>query len=158
VGHAEKLLGDVLHLRGVLKKKITSQQPKGRVWVADTCGMIDRPGDKAVPERVKALRGVTAKDGVHFSDEGYSMLAKNTVETVLDLAKGNIGNTLAGSKGTAGPSVSDPARRFNWHGFSSPVGSSRPEAPRTWKRPDRERFIKRFAPYGGRGGGGGFSS
>ena len=75
-GHAEKLMGEILHLREVLKRKLVSKL-EGRFWVTDSCMATNVASDKTAKDRAESLRAVSAKDGVHFTQRGARFTLKN---------------------------------------------------------------------------------
>jgi hypothetical protein len=151
--HAEKTLGDTMALRLVLKKNLVSKN-LGSMWIVDTCYMVGGVDNASVPERVRYLREVCAMDGVHFSVKGYHNVCENVLKCIADLHTGQIGkpsvrqvSAAVSIAGTSGASASGGARH-HWHGFTSPVGSRKYKQPGLYKRSDRDRYHRNFAPYG----------
>jgi hypothetical protein len=129
--HAEKLLGETIALRSVLKKALLPRG-LGRMWIVDTCYMVADVDDSTVTERLKCLKNLSSPDGVHFTVTGYNNMAENLSKSVADLQTGKVGKFrknisaapslhVAGSAGGEKPSSS--AARYHWHGFNSPNGS-----------------------------------
>jgi hypothetical protein len=67
--------------------------------------------------RISELRKVTAKDGIHFIEQGYKNLAENCVSSLRSL----LSSTSERARGGVHKSGV-----FFWRGFRSPVGSSLP--------------------------------
>jgi len=128
---------------------------KGKFWIMDSCAALVDPSGLAIPERLKALGGVSAYDGVHQTAKGYETIATNILSSIRDLSKGMIGKPNLMVQGTSALSVTGGARSFTWHGFHSPIGARIPHAHAHVKRSDRERIHRNFTPYsrGGQGGG-----
>ena len=147
-GHAEQLLGDTIGMRSQLKKVVLSNlSGKTRFWVADTCSVIDDPAQKNITERVKALREVSLKDGVHFSPEGYKTMSRAIGTMVQDVNTGSVGNCNSNLRKSGLSLVSGGTKKFSWHGFCSPVGAHGPNWPQFSKSGGKERFHKHFSPY-----------
>jgi hypothetical protein len=149
--HAEKLMGDVLHVRDVLKRKLLNKLD-GKFWLADSCMASTVSADKTAKERAESLRTVSAMDGVHYTGDGCNVFAHNIANTAQGLGTGKMGpykKQFASSSSVAGP-----GRVCNhyWKGVTSPVGSSKPATFTQSQKSRREKQTK-FAPYA-RGGGG----
>ena len=141
--HPGLLLSKTMAVRLTLKNALVHRF-KGKIWITDTCDVLPEPAGLSIADRVEALRDVCGTDGVHFNQEGYVNLATNVMKSANDLLAGRIGN--GGFKRPDTASVfSGSSRRFNWHGFSSPVGSERNDSFHgSWKS-DRSR--SKFTPY-----------
>ena len=118
--HSEKIVSDTLHLRGVMKKQLSSALP-GKFLVMDTCATVKGVGDKTAADRLPGLRAVMATDGVHVTPEGTKNLADEIVSVISDCS-GNLRHhsCIAAS---AACNVSGAAQKYYWRGFCSPVGS-----------------------------------
>jgi len=150
-GYAEKLMGEVLHLRDVLKRKLVGKLD-GKFWLTDSCMASTVASDKTARERAESLRAVSAQDGVHFTAEGCKIYAQNIVDTVLNWCTG----TNRKKQNTSSYPVAGPGRVSNhyWKGVTSPVGSAKPTFFNQHHHKQRREKQTKFSPYY-RGGGGG---
>ncbi len=94
--------------------------------VMDICCTMECPVTACTEERIKGLRSVTAKDGVHFVNVGYKNLAGRCVDCL---------SKMFGKEHEA--SGAEPEKRgtptsFFWRGFRSLCGSSRPKKFQAW--------------------------
>jgi hypothetical protein len=94
--------------------------------VMDICCTKECPVTACTEERIKGLRSVTAKDGVHFVNAGYKNLAGRCVDCL---------SKMFGKEHEA--SGAEPGKRgmptsFFWRGFRSLCGSSRPKKSQGW--------------------------
>jgi hypothetical protein len=110
--HASKILSDAIGLRNSLKKFVPGLG-LSNCRVLDTCCVTDCIPPANVDNRIEALRAVTAKDGVHFSDIGYDRMVKHIMQIP---AKPHIATSVRSTSGTA--------KVHYWRGFRSPVGST----------------------------------
>ncbi len=77
-------------------------------------------------ERIKGLRSVTAKDGVHFVDIGYKNLAGRCVECLSKMLKKSEKEAVTKPEKKGIPTC------FFWRGFRSTRGSSRQKRLHDW--------------------------
>jgi hypothetical protein len=94
--------------------------------VMDTCCTTTCSVTACSEERIKGLRSVTAKDGVHYVDIGYKNLAGRCVECLLKMLK-----TSEEEVGTE-PEKKGIPTCFFWRGFRSTRGSTRPKRFHEW--------------------------
>jgi hypothetical protein len=73
------LLSGFIEMRNSLIRQLVSSGLTN-FRVMDTCCTTDCPITACSEERIKGLRSVTAKDGVHFVDAGYKNLAEQCVD------------------------------------------------------------------------------
>ena len=144
--HQDILLGGNLRLRALLKKFLCESQ-KEKFWVADTCMQVRSVRDKAVPERVSALKTVSATDGVHYTLEGYRTVAKNVAEIVRDFESGKQGKNPLFGRRSAASFVTGASGRFFWRGFCSPVGSCKRPTSSASSKFAKNRPHKSHFPY-----------
>ncbi len=83
--------------------------------VMDICCTTTCSVTACTDERLKSLRSVTAKDGVHFVDVGYKNLAGRSIECL---------SKMLNHESPAPEKISKPTSFF-WRGFRSTRGSSR---------------------------------
>ena len=88
--HAGAILAANLKLRAVLKRKLGGSE-NGTLWILDTCSSVKNPSELPVPEKLAALKSISARDGVHLTDEGSKTLASNTGEVIHKLQNGLLG-------------------------------------------------------------------
>jgi hypothetical protein len=72
---SKNLLEGFMRLRNDLIKNLI-QNGLTNFKVLDSCCVTDCLPTAVIPERLKGLQKVTARDGIHFSEEGYRNLAK----------------------------------------------------------------------------------
>jgi hypothetical protein len=106
------LLQGFVHLRTNLIRLLVTQG-KTNFKVMDSCCMTNCATTADTEERIKNLRKITAKDGVHFVDEGYRTLAKRCLDCL---------NNLTG-RVDAKPVKNGKPTVFFWRGFKSRRGS-----------------------------------
>jgi hypothetical protein len=94
--------------------------------VRDICCTTECPVTACTEERIKRLRLVTAKDGVHFVDAGYKNLARRCVDCLSKMLKKEC------EASGAEPGKSGIPTSFFWRGFRSLRGSSRPKKSQGW--------------------------
>jgi lysophospholipase L1-like esterase len=140
-GHGESVLSATLKLRGVLKKRL-EKCLSIQYRILDTCGAIVDAPDKSVSTKLAELPGLMAKDGVHWTKEGYKNLASNVVLAVQRLQAGDTSKTdTAASFTVAGTG------RHHWRGFTSPVGSKLPCSQHNWQKWAKGRPHQNHGPY-----------
>jgi hypothetical protein len=109
--HASKLLGDIIGLRNCLKKHVAGLGI-ANCRILDTCCVTDCIPTADTNTRLKALRTVTARDGIHFLEAGYDWLVRNIL------------NSSEHPSSKAKQSIK--AKQHYWRGFRSPVGTNTP--------------------------------
>jgi hypothetical protein len=100
-GHPEHFLKEVMAMRKVLKSTLVPGS-QGKIWISDTCEVLQSPAGLTANERGAALREVSASDGVHFKEIGYSNMAANIIRCTNDIADGTIGNSTCKKNLSAG--------------------------------------------------------
>lgn len=130
--HPSRLLAATVKLRAVLKRKLGTGVG-GKCWVLDTCCVVPEPDSKSQSDKLECLQHVSAKDGVHFTQDGYMNMSKNICETLVQLQAGLLGKYHAGSE-SAVSFVSGSSTRHFWRGFSSPVGSLTASRKPAWQK------------------------
>ncbi len=86
---------------------------------------LSMPACAGIPEYAKALKTLMKKDGVHFTEYGYSCLASglhNHLKTLKTSVQGKVAVASLAVSGTRGRQK----QSFYWRGFVSPVGVGRP--------------------------------
>jgi hypothetical protein len=106
--YCEKLLTGFLQQRNDLIKNLVAAGVTN-FKVLDACCMTAGATTANTKTRITDLKGVTARDGVHFVAEGYQNLAARSQVCIRALL-------------TAPPRTVRPSASF-WRGFKSPVGS-----------------------------------
>jgi len=152
--HAGAILAANLKLRAVLKRKLGGSE-NGTLWILDTCSSVKNPSELPVPEKLAALKSISARDGVHLTDEGSKTLASNIGEVIHKLQNGLLGKVPSVMTGTSAVSISGGGMRRFWRGFTSPVGSRGRSHLAAWQKVAKERSFKNFGPYHQRRGWGG---
>jgi lysophospholipase L1-like esterase len=112
--------------------------------VMDICCTTECPVTACTEERIKGLRSVTAKDGVHFVDAGYRNMAGRCVDCLLKMLK------KADDASSIQPGKSGSPTSFFWRGFRSPRGSSRFKKSHVWTPGIRGTARGRAVPARGR--------
>jgi hypothetical protein len=105
---SENLLSGFILLRNELIRCLV-QNGLTNFKVLDVCCATTCTTTSNLTERLTALRGVLAEDGVHFTPPGYNNLAKRTVSCLKTLL-------------TEKPKVTKK-HTFFWRGYRSPHGS-----------------------------------
>jgi hypothetical protein len=151
--HAETLLAGCFRLRSILKRKLTASGSVAPPWVMDSCCCVPNAPGCTVTEKLVVLKRVSAKDGVHFSPEGNTNVAKNICETLSLLQTGTLGKRDVLSR-SAAVAISGTEPRHFWKGFSSPVGSVKKTSNQSWGKFPKDRSHGNNVPYKrwGRGG------
>ncbi len=83
--------------------------------VMDVCCTTTCPVTACMDDRLKGLRSVTAKDGVHYVDAGYKNLAVHCMDCLSKMM----------SHESKKPEKTGQPTSFFWRGFRSVRGSSR---------------------------------
>jgi lysophospholipase L1-like esterase len=113
--YCERLLTSFLQQRNDLIKNLVAAGVTN-FKVLDACCMTAGATTANTKTRITDLKGVTARDGVHFVAEGYQNLAARSQVCIRALL-------------TAPSRPVRPSASF-WRGFKSPVGSKRaPSVP-----------------------------
>ena len=143
-----EIVGDLTRIREFLKKKVTELGLKNVRILDGIAGVTgyrpgeDRPGNR---EAIPLLKQVTARDGVHLTEQGLKNLAGYLVNYVYKKTPDTRASTVPGS------------RTFYWRGFLSCRGSLlRPKQTHASSGPPSRgayRGQPRPSPYGrGRSG------
>jgi hypothetical protein len=136
--HSEKLLASTLKFRNVIKNELLKKGTDS-FFVMDGAGALigippggNRGTNKAIlPE----LEKVCAKDGVHYTEQGYKNFAGAVIETITGLKAGTLTKFKSshlkdgGAAEEASVSIRRRKESFFWRGFSSPVGAACPARP-----------------------------
>jgi hypothetical protein len=140
--HPETIVSSNIRLRTHLKKRLL-ECGVANYRVADSCCYAKGTCDLSAKERATALRATCAADGVHHTPEGYRACSTNVVQILKC-------NTLS----AVSSSVSGPAKKFHWRGFTSPTGSKlhHSRCP-NWGKSMKLRPHTLANPYNRRGGG-----
>jgi hypothetical protein len=109
---------------GLIRQLVASGLTNFRVM--DICCTTECPVTACAEERIKGLRSVTAKDGVHFVNAGYKNLAGRCVECLSKMFGKELENTGTDHRRKGAPTS------FFWRGFRSLCGSSRPKKFQGW--------------------------
>ena len=124
-------LGDLAHLRKIIKQKVSTIS--GKCWVIDpVTACLAVPCSSTTEEKIAALRQVTAIDNVHYTVEGYNNLGANLVTCLTDIQSGKI----CREKDTAGIYVTGAGGLVlhHWKGFLSVKGADRKQVVhQNWK-------------------------
>jgi hypothetical protein len=94
--------------------------------VMDVCCTTSCSVTACAEERIKGLRSVTAKDGVHYVDNGYKNLAGRCIECLLKMLKKSEQDVSSKPEKKGIPTC------FFWRGFRSLRGSSRQKRSYEW--------------------------
>jgi hypothetical protein len=105
---SENLLSGFILQRNELIRSLV-QNGLTNFKVLDVCCATTCTTTSNLSERLNALRGVPAEDGVHFTPNGYNNLAKRTISCLKTLL-------------TEKPKVAKK-HTFFWRGYRSPHGS-----------------------------------
>jgi hypothetical protein len=108
--YSEKLLSDFLRLRNDLIKNLVAAGVTN-FKVLDACCTTAGATTANAKTRITDLMRVTARDGIHFTVEGYQNLASRSQVCIRALL-------------TTPPRKEKPFLSF-WRGFKSPIGSKR---------------------------------
>ena len=148
--HAAKMLAATTKLRSTLEKKV-GPLFRGAHWVMDTCCGVHDPESKTPLAKLVELKQICGPDGVHLTSAGYSNLVGNFGATIIRLQNGLIGK-FHPTPDTASTLVSGPSTSgtFFWRGFSSPVGSRRPNHNPPWAKATRDWSYRARGPYDNR--------
>jgi len=127
--YSTDLLSATLSVKKTVKEFVVDHGLQN-AWVPDIVRKM-WPEDVTTKSLTDRLVRVTAGDGVHLTNDGYSLMG----ETILSI----ISEKKSSAALVSGPSAS---QRFYWRGFESPVGSTR-EKPSV-------AFYKESHPGGGK--------
>jgi hypothetical protein len=121
--HAEKMLSDLNSIRTACGSNLENLGIKD-FSIPDIL-KLSMPACAGIPEYAEALKTLMKKDGVHFTDSGYSCLASglhNHLKTLKPSVQGKVAVASLAVSGTSGRKK----QSFYWRGFVSPVGVGRP--------------------------------
>jgi hypothetical protein len=144
--YKEKILGSTMHFRSALKNALL-KNGIDNFFVMDGVGSLVGipPGGNrgAIKNILPELESVMAKDGVHFTDEGYKNLSIAITLAITGLQNGTLTKSKASHLQISGEDRSGCRRKevFFWRGFSSPVGSQHAAKPPADPAADRDRII-----------------
>jgi hypothetical protein len=118
------LLQATTHFRPVLKECLL-KQGVDRFFVVDGVGAllgVPPGGNRGAPvEILRELSSYCAADGVHYTEVGYSNLAKTIVEAARGVSDGTLTKTRSEDKNCI--SGKSGTNSYFWRGFCSPVGA-----------------------------------
>ncbi len=109
--HSNLLSGYILLRNGLIKQLVNAGLTNFKVM--DSCCATTCKGTAGLSERIMALRTVTAKDGIHFIQDGYKNIANRCKSCLNQLA--------------SGPKKVESTRKptsYFWRGFRSSRGSN----------------------------------
>jgi hypothetical protein len=118
--HATKMMGQLNALRTSCIENLQGIGIKD-FSVPDVIKLM-MPACTGIPEYLAALKHMSAADGVHFSQEGYSCIA-NAIVTHISHTKCTVTEKMSAPFSF----VPDNGKQtYYWRGFASPVGVCRP--------------------------------
>jgi hypothetical protein len=137
-----KLLNGYINFRNTLIRHLVASGLRN-FKVLDSCCTTDCISTATTPERLEALRKVTAHDGIHVTAKGHENLVARALKCIHAMSIST--NTGMGKQPATRPGF--------WRGFKSPRGTMHTHMHRAWDnqrgRPWRGSLMRAMAPHRG---------